>query len=55
MLVLRYKIFHFKTPIDDSPMAEFDCWQKHEAEYKSIHEQLKSPFVVSILGKFKTV
>lgn len=36
---------------DDSPMTEYAMWQKNEAEYKSIYEQLKTPFVRSILGK----
>lgn len=40
---------------DDSPMTEYAMWQKAEAEYKSIYEQLKTPFVRSILGERRVI
>lgn len=44
--------FILQEYIDDSPMTEFESWQKQESEYKSLTEQLGTPFVVAVIGRY---
>lgn len=49
-------MFSLRQPLDEfTPMAEYRLWHYREIELNAVLEQLKSDFVVAVLGESFTL